>query len=446
MSLSLNSGASRNNRLLLIAAYLFILSAPLMCAKLLAPKMGKQDLLFEISNDLILLVFPLLALQPMLAARFRRLDRWFGLDIIYVFHKIMGMTAGTLLACVPIFLAAAGNESLTISLDQTWQIVVSAAGATLLLVLVVTALLYQEFSMNYEQWRRLHNVLALMVLLLVFAYGIFIKEAHAVSAVTILWVLLFIAAIAAYINHKFIGPYRRRRHSYRVEKITQETHNVWTVTLAPPKGMSRFDFSPGQFQFLTFYRGKQGEEHPFTISSSPTQNGFVTSSIKESGDFTKSIREIRANDRVAIQAPFGRFSYVLHPEEHDTVFIAGGIGITPFMSMLRHMRDTNADKDVLLLYANVSEQDIVFRAELDAIAAGKCPRLNVVYVLNKPTAEWRGERGFIDRGLIRKYCRDEVGTRSFYICGPPTMMTALIATVIELGAPSSRVRSERFAL
>jgi predicted ferric reductase len=439
MSLPQDSGTGRYNRMLLIAAYLFILSAPLMFAKLLGPEIGKLGFLSEISNDLVLIVFPLLALQPVLAARFRLFDRSFGLDTIYVLHKIMGMTAGTLLACVPVFLAASG-------LDQTRQIVLIAAGAALLLVLVLTALLYQEFRMKYEQWRRLHNVLAVTVLLLVFAYGIFIKESRTSCPVAILWVLLFILAIAAYINHKFIGPYRRRKHSFRVEKISRETHNVWTLTLAPPEGISRFEFFPGQFQFLTFFRGNRSEEHPFTISSSPTQNGFVTSSIKESGDFTKSIREIEANDHVGIQAPFGRFSYVLHPKEHDLAFIAGGIGITPFMSMLRHMRDTNADKDILLLYANISKQDIVFREELDAIAAGKNPRLNVVYVLNNPTAEWLGERGSIDRGLIQKYCQGDVRTRSFYICGPPPMMTVLIATVIELGVPSSRVHSERFAL
>ena len=446
MSLPQDYRTSRLSRILIISAYLFILSAPLTCAKLQGPEMGKQDLLFEISNDLILIIFPLLALQPMLAARFRHLDRSFGLDTIYVFHKIMGMTAGTLLACVPIFFAAGGSDTPTIGLAQTGQIALSAAGAALLLVLVVTALLYQELRMNYEQWRRLHNVLALTVLLLVFAYGIFFTAAHTPGPVTIIWVLLFIATIAAYINHKFIGPYRRRKHSYRVEGIARETHNVWTLTLAPPEGMARFEFFPGQFQFLTFSLGNRSEEHPFTISSSPTQHGFITSSIKESGDFTKSIKEIRVNDRVAIQGPFGRFSYVLHPEEHDLVFIAGGIGITPFMSMLRQLRDTKADKDVLLLYASISEQDIVFREELDSIAAGKYPRLNVVHILSKPTAEWRGERGHIDRGVIQKYCQRDLRTRSFYICGPPAMMTALIATVIELGVPSSHVRSERFAL
>jgi ferredoxin-NADP reductase len=266
--------------------------------------------------------------------------------------------------------------------------------------------------------------------------------------VTVIWVLLFVSAAAAYVYHKFVGPSLRGKRPFRVESIIRETHNVWTITLAPPEGREQFEYLPGQFQFLTFLRGSRlrGEEHPFTISSSPGRKGFHASTIKESGDFTRTIGETRAGDLVAVQAPFGRFSYLLHPGERDLVFIAGGVGITPLMSMLRHMRDMDADKEVLLLYANSTEQDILFRDELDRIASAERPRLSVVHVLSKAAPEWRGERGHIDQAVIRKYCRGDLEGKSFYLCGPPAMMTALIAAVIDLGVPSRRVRSERFAL
>ena len=74
-----------------------------------------------------------------------------------------------------------------------------------------------------------------------------------------------------------------------------------------------------------------------------------------------------------VHAPFGRFSYLVHPEAKDLVFIAGGIGITPLMSNLRHMHDTGADRRVLLLYSNKSEADIVFKEELDGMAGGEKP-------------------------------------------------------------------------
>jgi ferredoxin-NADP reductase len=109
------------------------------------------------------------------------------------------------------------------------------------------------------------------------------------------------------------------------------------------------------------------------------------------------------------------------------------------------MRDTKADKEVLLLYANNTEADIVFQRELQAMAAAS-PRLRVVHVLGRAGREWRGEQGFIDRAMIEKHVRGDIRNKTFYLCGPPPMMTSLINVLIDLGVPSRRIRSERFAL
>jgi predicted ferric reductase len=257
--------------------------------------------------------------------------------------------------------------------------------------------------------------------------------------------IFFIAGASAYAYHRIIGPAGRRKLLYRIERVDRETHNVWTLTFKLSKGAERFNYLPGQFQFLTFQGGK-GEEHPFTISSSPTQPDVHTATIKESGDFTRRIGEVRSGDLIAIQAPFGRFSYLLYPDEKDIVFIAGGIGITPFMSMLRHMHDSRVDKNVLLLYANNREDDIVFRRELGEISSGNAPRLHVAHVLAEPGENWSGERGRIDLQMIEKHISGNLRDKVFYICGPPPMMNALITTLIERGVPSRQVRSERFAL
>ena len=182
------------------------------------------------------------------------------------------------------------------------------------------------------------------------------------------------------------------------------------------------------------------------ISPDTTLPGVHTATIKESGDFTRGIGMVRAGDLLAVQAPFGRFSYLLHPDEKDIVFIAGGIGITPIMSMLRHMRDSAADKDVQLFYANNSEEDIVFRRELAELASGKAPRLRVTHVLARPGDGWTGERDRIDWPMIEKNMSGNSRAKAFYLCGPPPMMNALITTLIENGIPSRQVRSERFSL
>ena len=128
------------------------------------------------------------------------------------------------------------------------------------------------------------------------------------------------------------------------------------------------------------------------------------------------------------------------------MFIAGGIGITPLMSMLRYMWDTRADVDVLLLYGNRTERDIVFRAELEQIAQDKLPMLSVVHVLSEADDNWAGQTGYIDGDKIRRYCGGDLSSKAFYVCGPPPMMTAVIKMLRRLGVPTGSIHSERFSL
>ena len=391
----------------------------------------------RIGNTLIFVAFPLFALQPVLAARFGPLDRAFGLDGVYIFHKTMGLTAASLLLCAAVMLASAGSASMR----WTWY-----ATAVLILLLASTALLQRQLRLSYETWRRVHNVLALIIIMRVSVHAAVLALRSGRPESVALSVILFLAGAAAYVYHRIIGPRRRSRHAWRIESVHPETHNVWTLTFTPPEGVEPLDYLPGQFQFLTFDGGR-GEEHPFTISSGPDIPGPHTATIKGSGDFTRTIgTTVRPGDRVAVQGPFGRFSYVLHQEERDLVFIAGGIGITPIMSMLRHMKKTRADINAVLLYGNVAEQDIVFRKELEEIAAAGAPRLTVVHVLAKSVEAWKGERGFVNAETIRKYVPGDLAGKAFYLCGPPPMMAALIGSLSTMGVPPARIRFERFAL
>ena len=206
-----------------------------------------------------------------------------------------------------------------------------------------------------------------------------------------------------YAHHTWVRPKLRRRRAYRVAAVEPESSDVTTVKLEPPTGRQRYDYSPGQFQFVRFHSESPNvpvEEHHWTISSSPSRDGYVTSTIKASGDFTSNVSDLRVGDLAEVDAPFGRFSYTLYPGESDLVMIAGGIGITPLMAMIRHLHDNGSRRGVTLLYANRTEQDIVFREELEQIAASETPRLSVTHVLSRPSESWDGERGHIDADLI----------------------------------------------
>ena len=262
----------------------------------------------------------------------------------------------------------------------------------------------------------------------------------------VLWVIMPVISIVLFLYHRFLRPFVLSRSAYEVVEVKEEAEKVWTVKMKPPLGRDVFGYLPGQFQFITFKRrkGLPIEEHHWTISSSPNEKNYVGSTIKALGDFTATIGETKTGDKAVIHAPFGRFSYVLHPDEKSFVFIAGGIGITPIMGMLRHMRDSKSTMPVVLLYGNRHEKDIVFKIELEEIEKGGHPVLKVVHVLSKPDENWNGETGYIDQEKIEKYCGVLKG-KGFYVCGPPGLVKKTIKNLRDLGVKDKRIHVELFS-
>ena len=205
------------------------------------------------------------------------------------------------------------------------------------------------------------------------------------------------------------------------------------------------DHAPGQFQFLRPHgRGIIAEEHPFSIASSPAPDGQIRVTVKESGDFTSTIGRVESGDLATVHGPFGRFSHVFHPS-NDLVFIAGGIGITPFMSMLRYMRDRRDTRRVLLVYANRTPADIVFRGELESMESGDFPTLKTIHILSEPTPDWVGHAGRLDLSSLEGFCGGFSG-KTFFLCCPPTMTAGLIRGLRKAGVGLGRIHTDYFGL
>jgi ferredoxin-NADP reductase len=237
---------------------------------------------------------------------------------------------------------------------------------------------------------------------------------------------------------KLWNRFRVRRHPYQVAQVVQETHDTWSLHFEG----RRIDYQPGQFLMVWLIRnGRVSEPHPFTISSSPTKDR-LSISVKSVGDFTSTIRDTKPTDRAYIDAPYGAFSFLNH-DAQNLVFIAGGIGITPFMSMLRYMADKGLDRTVLLIWGNKAERDIAFRDELDNMVA-EMSSLRVEHVMSGQD-DWPGEKGYVDAALLSKHLQD-VENPQVFVCGPPVMMAKVIAALRELGVPKQRIHYERFAL
>jgi predicted ferric reductase len=163
------------------------------------------------------------------------------------------------------------------------------------------------------------------------------------------------------------GRLRSARKPFRVTRIEAAGINAYRVDLEPARQF-RFDSIPGQFAFVAFKTTHiSGEFHPFTITSSPSQPGGIQFTIRCCGDWTNRIAAVSTQTQARIQGPFGRFSHVFFHPDHEIVMIAGGIGITPMLSMLRYMYDHEDPRRITLIWSNRTQAHMFGERELRAM-------------------------------------------------------------------------------
>ena len=431
----------------LILLYVVIVVFPL-CLMASYDPLSHKGIVYEIGKSFGIIGFMILSLQAVLAARIKWIDRFFGLDIVIRFHKYMAVFAALFFLLHPLFLAWGGaGWKLIFSINLPLSIWLGKLALLILVINILVSLFQTQLKLKFERWRIIHDVMVPCLLSLAFIHSWFIGSDMQIAILWLLWPCILIWVAVIFIYHRFWRVLRLSHHPYRVIGVQQETKNVWTIKLASPNDERRYDYLPGQFQFLTFHRGNNlpVEEHHWTISSSPAEKNYVSSTIKETGDFTSTIGQTKPGDSAIVHAPFGRFSYVLHPDESDLVFLAGGIGVTPLMSMLRHMHDTHVNTPVLLIYASKNENEIVFREELSEIQEEGCPQLRIVHVLSRPGKRWAGETGHIDREKIRRFCGSNLKDKFFYLCCPPGLFKATIKNLRSLGVSDKQIHAEIFS-
>jgi predicted ferric reductase len=165
-------------------------------------------------------------------------------------------------------------------------------------------------------------------------------------------------------------------------------------------------------------------------------------SIKEVGDITCTVGQTRPGEQAYLDAPYGVFSLVDF-DAPRLVFVAGGIGITPFISMLRYICDNQLPRQVLLIWGNKMEQDITFAEELSGTGAGMTD-LEIAHVLSRQP-DWAGETGFVADHLLRR-CLLAYEDAECFFCGPHVMMKEVIGQLRALLVPRRRVHREPFGL
>jgi predicted ferric reductase len=257
-----------------------------------------------------------------------------------------------------------------------------------------------------------------------------------------LWVAYSGALVALLVWVRILKPFGQRRTPWRVARVDHEADRTTTLVLEP-EGHGGVSFQAGQFAWLAVDRSPFAlTKHPFSFSSSAERApAEVALSIKARGDFTGRIADTVVGTRVYLDGPHGVFTIDRHQGE-GFVFIGGGVGITPLLSMLSTLADRGDRRPCLLVLANQDADSIPFRAALDALEA----RLDLVtvHVLRHPPSGWTGESGRIDGELLARHLTAAHRRFQFFICGATTMMDSLEDALVQLGVPFEQVHTERF--
>jgi predicted ferric reductase len=324
-----------------------------------------------------------------------------------------------------------------------WASRAGLASVLSLLLIVVTSVFRERIKLRYELWRLWHIVLGVSAI--VFAQlhismaGLYTNNTwkHAI------WIVIAVLMVGLVAYLRLMKPaWQRGRHAWRVAEVRADRGETHVVALEPV-GHAGLAFSPGQFAWLKLGGAFHLEEHPFSFCSSAEKRDRVEFGIKSLGDFTNHVGDIAVGTPAYLDGPHGAFSIDRYPAT-GYVFIAGGVGVTPFISFLRTMADRSDPRPVLMIYAEKIWDGIAFRDELESLKARV--DLTVHFVLKEPHDGWEGFTGYVDHDLLTELVPRDRYARAYFICGPQRMMDGVHDALKKLDIEEQHVHLEQFNL
>ncbi len=229
---------------------------------------------------------------------------------------------------------------------------------------------------------------------------------------------------------------RGSQYRYEVDEVTMPANNVVEIGLRPLG--KPLPYRAGQFVYLTHFDRQlpagYGEEHPYTVSSSPTEAGLRLA-IKDLGDTSRALQAIHVGTPVRIVGPYGHF--FPDDQRNPELWVAGGIGITPFLGRARHLAALGESVDICMIYCVQDEARALFAAELEALQS-RIPGFELVM-------HYFYRHGPLDDDFIRYHCPD-CPQRQVYVCGPGPLLSLVRHLVRANGVPARHFHSEEFDL
>lgn len=378
------------------------------------------------SINIVLMSFSLL-----LSARPKWAEPFFGgLDKMYVTHRRTS-TLAFLLILVHV---------LTVPISLVWKLgnylaVIAFLGIVPLALLSLAPripFLNKMTGGTYEGWKKLKRFIG-VYFIIAFIHSLTIPSPlHALIPIS--WVqIFFIIGTISYLYTEIFGRFFKKYLPYTVDAVNHPNNSTTEVVLRA-KGTRLAHARAGQFLFVRFPSDPALDEaHPFTISSHPAAD-LVRITVKASGDFTRDLfAKLKPGMDAIVEGPYGMFDYKSGGQKQ--IWIAGGIGLTPFLSFIRDM-DGNLAHDVDFYYNVRHPEESLFVDEIHA-AAQKNPRL-------KPHVRHSSKDGSLTIDHILADVGGDVKGHHVYLCGPLPMIQAFESKFLALGVPQEHIHYEEF--
>ncbi|OGK62573.1 hypothetical protein A2334_03650 [Candidatus Roizmanbacteria bacterium RIFOXYB2_FULL_38_10] len=393
--------------------------------------------LLSLSQIFSLIGLLLMMTSLILTTRIRKVEDFFGgLDRVYGMHHIIGSVSFVLLINHPLLLAvkALPNISLALQYMIPGSFLPYNLGIFALYVMITGLLFIVFIRLPYHVWKGLHTTMgfagimgATHALLITSDIAVFLP----LRVWMIGWIILgFLGFIYILIFYDIIGPL----FTYEITKLDRVL-DVVNIYAKPIR--KKIEFVPGQFAYISFSNEKLGsEQHPYSFSSAPEEKE-IRITAKMFGDYTVKLPFLRVGDRMYLKGPYGKFGDVYIEGKKPLVWIVGGIGVTPFLSMLRHHSQLIEERKILLFYCFSTKEEAIFSDEIKRLISEK---------KSIEAYEWcSAEKGRFSVNkvleILEKYHNYDV-----QICGPGTMIDNLQNQFREIDVDENRVLFERFQM
>lgn len=375
------------------------------------------------------IAFLLMSVSMVLSTRARVFEDLFGgLDRMYQVHKVTGTMS---LIFVLIHFIGVPKE-LPAGVDTIANALFPSAplGMVALIVLVLSLAITLNRKISYSRWRPIHKVMGLVYFLVIGHFmnapAIFFER---FSASGILVLIAGIIGVASFLYSVF-GMNRKTALPYKIAAIN--AHERAKELVLEPKG-AKMNFTPGQFAFVEIAGKGWDEPHPFTISSAPNEDN-LRFTVKVLGDWTRKVREeLVAGGEVKVRGPYGRFDMSKGGDKQ--IWLAGGIGITPFLSTIRDMADDDT-RDIHLVYATREEKEAIFLDELKAHAT-RIKGLKIIPLFSD-------EGNFARVDIMEEKLPDALSTYDYFLCGPKAMTGPISKDLKAKGVGRKQLHMEAF--